>query len=98
MEFEADTTTNIENLTFHITSHFAPEQYDVYKGGRVVGYVRLRGGRFRVDCPGVGGEVVYAHQFESWIGAFDTEEDRLHYLTEAAKAIKQWQQKNKTHK
>jgi hypothetical protein len=70
------------------TCHACPEQYDAFLGERQVGYLRLRHGRFRVDCPDVEGATVYeAHPKGD--GFFDADE-REHYLSEARRAIVQW--------
>lgn len=65
-----------------------PEQYDVYKDNKQVGYLRLRHGWFRADYPQIchsGGETIY----QAWPkgdGAFENDE-REYYLTEAINAI-----------
>jgi hypothetical protein len=80
----------IDGLKFLLTCGACPEQYDVYNGIRQqVGYVRLRGGWFRVDANQCGGETVYEHQFDDeWQGCFDDDEQRMKYLQLAADAIK----------
>lgn len=81
-----------DNLDFILTCSACPEQYDVvlvkdYKRYQV-GYVRLRHGRLRVECPDVFGEEVYSCIFDdAWKGCFDDEEERLEYLEKAAVAI-----------
>jgi len=84
-----------DNLEFVCTCGDCPEQYDVVllKDGKryQVGYVRLRGGRLRVDCPEVGVEEVYSCSFEDgWKGCFDDEDERLYHLEKAAGAIQEW--------
>ena len=72
------------------TCQCCPEQYDVLDSeGKQSGYIRLRGGNFRVYYPDTGGELVFYHRFEedAWKGMFDNEEEREKYLTEAVKAI-----------
>lgn len=64
-----------------------PEQYDVRKvsDGTQIGYLRLRHGYFRADCPDVGGDTVYeAHTRGD--GCFDDDE-RMPQLQAAVKAI-----------
>ena len=73
-----------------LTCPCCPEQYDVLDAeGKQSGYIRLRGGNFRVYYPDTGGELVFYHRFEddAWKGMFDNEEEREKYLTEAVKAI-----------
>lgn len=85
----------LNDLEFIGTCGSCPEQYDVVltKDGKryQVGYVRLRGGRFSVVCPDVGGENVNSYTFDDgWKGCFDGEDERLAYLQGAAKAIQGW--------
>lgn len=62
-----------------------PEQYDAYIGTELVGYLRLRHGYFRVECPSSGGIEVYgAHPQGD--GVFEHEE-RDGYLRRAVSAI-----------
>jgi hypothetical protein len=65
-----------------------PEQYDAYLNGERVGYLRLRHGNFRVDCPKCGGETVYRAATDG-DGCFDSTERDFH-LTLAALAIQAW--------
>lgn len=66
-----------------------PEQYDVLRGERQVGYLRLRSGYFRCDYPDVDGKTIYEHYFEDKLkGMFDDEDERRKYLTEALTALK----------
>ena len=80
-------------LTYNLvlTCQCCPEQYDVFDSdGKQSGYIRLRGGNFRVYYPDTGGELVFYHRFEeedAWKGIFDDDEEREQYLTEAVKAI-----------
>ena len=65
-----------------------PEQYDVFKDGEQVGYLRLRNGWFRADYPQIchsGGETIYEANPRG-DGEFEDDE-RKHYLTEAINAI-----------
>lgn len=66
-----------------------PEQYDAFnEDGNLVGYLRLRHGKFTVECPDVGGELVL---FGSPIGdgVFDDDE-RTEWLNKAIAAIHQY--------
>ena len=56
--------------------------------GVQVGYLRLREGTFTVECPDVGGELVYEAEPRG-DGAFEDEE-REGYLGEATRAIQEW--------
>ena len=73
-----------------LTCQCCPEQYDVFASdGKQSGYIRLRGGNFRVYYPDTGGELVFYHCFEGdqFKGMFDNDEEREQYLTEAVKAL-----------
>ena len=77
-----------EDIRLVETCGACPEQYDAFVGDREVGYLRLRHGRFTVQCPDVGGEYVYvAHPKGD--GVFENEE-RYGYLNEAKAAIADW--------
>ena len=66
------------------TCDMCPEQYDVYdvQGNRIA-YMRLRYGYFSVECPYVGGTVVFA-TYTRGDGCFYDEEER-NILISAAK-------------
>lgn len=68
------------------TCESCPEQYDAFIGDEQVGYLRLRHGHFRVDCPDCGGETVYSTILGD-SGMFDTDSERHCYLTSACQAI-----------
>lgn len=77
-------------LRFEMTCGACPEQYDVYKGDKLVGYVCLRWGFLRCDYPDVGGETIYEHSFaedDGYKGCFDSDEERDFHLTEISKAL-----------
>ncbi len=64
-----------------------PEQYEVFAGKRQVGYMRIRGGPFRVDYPDVGGVTIY----ETIVSGDEYGlplDKRVYYLQEAVDAIK----------
>lgn len=79
----------IQGLNFIGTCGSCPEQYDVVNSlGMQVGYLRLRGGNFRVEFPDVNGITLFANKFEdNWKGCFDSEEERMKYLEIAAICI-----------
>ena len=75
--------------TLILTCQACPEQYDVYNEDKqIVGYLRLRHGKFRCDVPGTFGETIYtAHPKGD--GIFDDSE-REHFLQEATNAIEKF--------
>jgi hypothetical protein len=69
-----------------MTCNACPEEYEAFKEGKQVGYLRLRHGHFTVQCPLEGNELVYeAHPEDDGMS-----EERQKYLEEAAKAISAW--------
>jgi len=76
----------IQKLNFVETCGACPEQYDVFKGGRQVGYVRLRWGTVTCDFPDCRGDTIYSHSFENdgWKGNFSDDAEREKYLNEIA--------------
>lgn len=78
----------IKKLNFIRTCDSCPEQYDVFKDGRQVGYVRLRWGTVTCDFPDCGCDTIYSHDFvNGWKGNFDSSEERAKYLNRIATAI-----------
>jgi hypothetical protein len=78
------------DIALKLICSVCPEQYDAFLGDRKVGYLRLRWGEFRVDCPDCGGETIYCVQFGDPLqGAFDNDEQRAHYLELAKAAIRE---------
>lgn len=67
------------------TCSACPEQYDVFKDGKIVGYLRLRHGSFRADVPDCGGKTVYTSNTKG-DGCFEPEEKELE-LNNAIEAI-----------
>lgn len=70
------------------TSSACPEQYDAFLNGELVGYLRLRHGVFRVECPAAGGEEVYRNNPRG-DGCFEPDE-RDYHLTVAALSVANW--------
>lgn len=79
----------IDGLELRLTCPSHPEQYNVYEGMNQVAYFRLRNGVFSVDIPRCGDGRVYQSMPEG-DGLFKSHE-RQHFLTEAVKAVRQWQ-------
>lgn len=77
-----------ETIKLVRTCDSCPEQYDAYLGDEKVGYLRLRHGHFRVECPDNGGAWVY-QAYPRGDGAFD-EGERDYHLTQAAHSIRLW--------
>lgn len=79
-----------QGLEFKLTCYACPEQYDVFKDNKQVGYVRLRWGRLRAEYPDVCGEEVYSAEIGdgAWTGAFLNEDERTFHLTKIAKNLK----------
>ncbi len=67
------------------TCDACPEQYDAFLDGKQVGYLRLRHGRFTVNFPDIGGELIYQAEPRGDGEFFDDERD--YYLKFAVFAI-----------
>ena len=78
----------INGYTLIKTCGACPEQYDVCLGVKQVGYLRLRHGYFRAECPDCGGKTVYESSTNG-DGAFDDEERDME-LGAAIEAIDKW--------
>lgn len=77
-------------VIFKQTCSGCPEQYDVFNGtGEQIGYVRLRYGSLRAECPGYGGRVVYSADV-SGDGCFRDNAERSRHLALIADAIREF--------
>ena len=81
-----DQNLRIKGFDLILTCTACPEQYDVYKDGQQVGYLRLRHGCFRADVPECGGKTVFEAEPEGDGQFFDHE--RRSFLANAITAIK----------
>ena len=90
-------TITIDKYVFHKTCDAFPEQYDVYKGGKQVAYVRLRHGYLRVDVPECSGETIYEKEYpeDEWKGSFYTTEERFNELNNIVKVLKKYKMEKK---
>lgn len=90
-------TTEIDGYRFVCTLPSCPEQYDVWLGTELVGYVRLRFGSLTAQVQFASddemfhstlGAIVYQRDMsERWLGEFENAEQRLLYLTEIRDAL-----------
>ena len=83
--FTPKITMEINGYHLKMTCEACPEQYDVFKDGEQVGYLRLRHGYFTAETPKCGGKMVY-ESYPAGSGSFH-EDERSFYLTGAIKAI-----------
>ena len=68
-----------------------PAQWDAYFSGEIVAYIRFRYGRMTVECPDVGGELVYSMQSEDGMqGMFNSDVEEKVFLSKALNAITEW--------
>jgi hypothetical protein len=77
--------TEILGCDLRLTCGACPEQYDVFRDGQQIGYLRLRGGWFYASVPDCSDTIVYEARPEG-DGIF-SDDEREHYLTEAVRAI-----------
>lgn len=61
------------------TCNACPEQYEVFKGEKQVGYLRLRHGSFTAEVPDVFGELVHESEPEG-DGIFEDHERMTHLI------------------
>lgn len=80
-----EVAVEINGYELKMTCGACPEQYDVFKNGSQVGYLRLRHGYFYASVPGAGGKRVYEAEPKG-DGVFKDHE-RRYYLEEAVNAI-----------
>ena len=86
----------IEGLDFKQTCGACPEQYDVFKGKKQVGYVRLRRGNLTCDYPDHMGNEIYSESFQdAWKGCFDDDNERNKYLLIIANELNNYLEENK---
>ena len=78
-------SVTLDGYEFLCTSSAFPEQYDVFKDGVQVAYVRLRHGSLRVNCPDYDGRIAYQAE-PNGDGCFDNDE-RENYLKKIIEAI-----------
>lgn len=78
----------INGIELFCTCGACPEQYEAFKDKVQVGYLRLRHGTFRVDCPDCGDETVF-NGCPAGDGQFEPAE-RMGYLDIATKYINTW--------
>lgn len=85
--FDEPATFAIDGAVVQLTCPACPEQYDVWRGKQMIGYLRLRHGRFRADYPDCGGDTVYeAHPRGD--GTFKDAEERELHLRAAVATLK----------
>lgn len=84
----------INGYDLKMTCSACPEQYDVFKNGEQVGYLRLRHGEFTAEVPNCGGETVLETEEMNGEGIFDDDE-RTEYLTMAIDAVDKYLKETK---
>lgn len=85
----------IEGLNFKKTCDACPEQYDVFKNGKQVGYVRLRWGGLSCRYPDYEGDEIYSESFQdAWKGCFDDDNERNKYLLIIANELNNYLEEN----
>lgn len=78
-------------IELKMTCGACPEQYNAYVGDKLVGYLRLRHGRFRVDFPDCGETEIYS-AYPKGDGIF-YDDEREGYLNIAKSLLKEWIEK-----
>ena len=73
-----------------------PAQWDAYYKGKIAGYIHLRWGHMTVECPDVGGELVYSMQADDvMMGTFYSKLEEKLFLDNALTAIAEWITRNR---
>ena len=63
-------------LIFKKITDCFPEQWEIFKGAKQVGYIRIRSGILTCYYPDCNGVKVYSHQFDDDLkGCFDNDEE-----------------------
>ena len=75
----------IKGYELKLTCSACPEQYDVFKDGKQIAYLRLRHGWFYASVPDCSDNIVYKAEPKG-DGMFE-EDERMRYLTEAIEAV-----------
>lgn len=83
-----ETKMEINGYKLKITCKACPEQYDVFKNGTQVAYLRLRHGFFYASVPDCSDNIVY-EAAPIGDGMFEDSE-RMKYLTEAIIAVEEY--------
>ncbi len=78
---------SINDLDFKECGPQSPEQYEVYDGDRMVGYVRYRFGNLSAEYPDVGMETVFSHTLARETGQM-TDLERGRWLPVIAKRLR----------
>jgi len=79
----------IDGYRLNLTCHACPEQYDVLDpNDTTVAYMRLRHGKFTVECPDVGGTLVYSASPKG-DGLF-YDDERIHFLRHGMEKVTEW--------
>lgn len=94
----------IMGLGFEKTCGACPEQYDVYNTEGKVAYIRLRYGCLKVepyekpDDEFASDDTIcrFSEEFGMWQGEFNTEEQRIEYLTRCARKITEYLKEKET--
>lgn len=91
LNLDQNNVITIGKFIFNKTCEAWPEQYDVYKDGKQIAYIRLRLGNLTVRVPDVDGKLIYHKNFgeNSMKGYFNTQDERMKYLTKIAKILKE---------
>ena len=75
-------------LIFKKITDCFPEQWEIFKGAKQVGYIRIRSGILTCYYPDCNGVKVYSHKFDDDSkGCFDNDEECKHYLEECKSAV-----------
>ena len=91
LNLDQNNVITIGKFIFNKTCEAFPEQYDVYKGTKQVACIGLRMGNLTACTPDISDELIYYKNFneDPAKGCFDTQDERMKYLTEIAEILKE---------
>lgn len=81
-----------------LTCECFPEQYDVYRQGKITGYIRVRHGMAWAFCPDAGIDSECVYESVAGYGEFHNEQERKYHMDRIMDAINTWYRKNRNRK
>jgi hypothetical protein len=89
---------DLNGYELKMTCSACPEQYDVFKDGKEVGYIRLRFGNFTcsavLENGGWSEEEYHEKLDDEWSGCFDDDMERSRYLEKAIEWLNEYWGRN----
>lgn len=77
-----------------LTCESFPEQYDVYRKGKITGYIRVRHGMCWAFCPDADIDSECVYEASVGYGEFTNGEERKYHMGRIMDAINKWYRKH----